>query len=182
MKGEQAVADCIENELKFVLRDHAALEAALAATIVPEMLTAGYLSAEARIRSEVSAARALRVFTFKRRLANGRNVEIQKDIPEDTFDLLWGETVERLRKRRYSFADGPDLKWDIDFFEGGSGTYFALAEVEMPACMEAPDRVPAVLAPHVAFAVPRDDPRFSSRLLSGEAYARALAKEMDSVA
>jgi hypothetical protein len=171
------MAGFIENELKYVLKGHAALEAALAAMVQPELLRAGYLSDEARIREEDGPQGAVHIFTFKRRLPTGRNVEIPCVIDRQTFGLLWPETRNRLGKRRYSLPDG-DVKWDIDFFTAAEGhVYFALAEVEMPPEMEAPERVLPVLAPHVAWAVPRHESSLvSSRALASEPHAIAVAR------
>lgn len=168
----------IENELKFVLGvDRAALEAELSSLVPVERLTAGYLNPETRIRREESGPEARCVFTFKRRLPDGRNIEIAKEIGPEIFGMLWPDTGDRLCKRRCSFADGP-VKWDVDFFGEEGRTYFAMAEVEMPADMEVPPRILPVLEGRIAFAVPRDDARFASRLLADESYARKLAAEL----
>ena len=173
----------IENELKYVLGGHAALEDLLACSGCPRKeLTSGYLNEETRIRREVSAGLDERIFTFKRRLPDGRNIEVARDLDAEAFSLLWSVTRERLTKRRYTLLDG-SVTWDTDFFYNPCGeVYFAMAEAEMPPAMDRPERIHPVIAPHVAFSAARGDPRFSSRLIAGEGYARNLALVLQVVA
>ncbi len=161
----------IENELKYVLSDGASLEARLAAGAAPQRIEQAYLGAGARIRRiDGQACR----FTYKHRLADGTSVEIETPIEPEFFHLLAHDCVRSLRKHRFRLNAGA-VSWDVDFFKSASdGTnYFAMAEAEMPAGMTVPPEILPLLRPHLLFAVPRQDRRFSSFLLTDEAYARA---------
>ena len=74
------------------------------------------------------------------------------------------------------------MAWDVDFFKSHTdGTnYFAMAEAEMPTGMLKPPSIHPFLLPHLLFAVPRQDRRFSSFLLTDEAYARSQEAELTS--
>ena len=166
----------IENELKYVLADGEALEARLAEIVTPRRIEQAYLNSQARVR-RIDASLCL--FTYKHRLADGTNAEIETPIESDFFDLLLRESNRKLRKRRYTLMAGV-VSWDVDFFKSdqGGGNYFAMAEAEMPPGMAMPAEIHPLLRPHLLFAVPRADRRFSSFQLTDEAYARALAREL----
>lgn len=119
-------------------------------------------------------------FTFKRRLGDGRNIEIETVIPQSTFDLLWVDTNERLAKRRWSFANG-EVRWDVDFFEESEGdTYFAMAEAEVGDDTKELPAEPSILGEHITCIVGREDARFSSRSLADIVLARSLASAYNS--
>lgn len=166
----------IENELKYVLADGASLEAKLTATVAAQRIEQAYLGSSARIR-RVNGAACL--FTYKHRLADGTSVEIETAIEAGHFDLLARDCTRSLRKHRFKLPAG-QVTWDVDFFKSDAdGTnYFAMAEAEMPADMAAPPSIHPLVLPHLLFAVPRADRRFSSFLLTDEAYARAQEAEL----
>jgi CYTH domain-containing protein len=126
-----------------------------------------------RIRSIDGARGQSHVFTYKRPV-NGQVVEIETEISREDFDRLSSQCIERLRKVRYAWTEGP-FHWDIDFFKTESGdTYFAMAEVEMPEDHRQPPPLPPSLAPHLLATVPAGDPRFQSKRLANRAHAEAL--------
>ena len=168
----------IENELKFVLCDGASLEARLAAGATPQRIEQAYLGANTRIR-RINGQTCL--FTYKHRLPDGTSIEIETQIDSGHFGVLARDCARSLRKHRFKLSAGL-VTGDVDFFKSDAdgANYFAMAEAEMPAGMAAPPSIHPLLQPHVLFAVPRQDRRFSSFLLTDEAYARA--KETDLLA
>ena len=168
----------IENELKYVLSDGSNLEAKLAAIAVPQHIEQAYLGVGTRIR-RINGRACL--FTYKHRLADGTSVEIETAIEAAHFDLLARDCPRSLRKHRFKLRAG-DVAWDVDFFKSHTdGTnYFAMAEAEMPTGMLKPTSIHPFLLPHLLFAVPRQDRRFSSFLLTDEAYARTQEAELTS--
>ena len=166
----------IENERKFVLRDDTTLEGALASVpgVHRSLLHQAYLDVSGmRIRAIDGARGQSHVFTYKRPV-NGQVVEIETEISREDFDRLSSQCIERLRKVRYSWADGP-FHWDVDFFKTETGdTYFAMAEVEMPEEQREPPPLPPRLASHLLATVPAGDPRFASKRLADRAHAAAM--------
>lgn len=165
----------VENELKFVLRGHSGLMASLS-HLPTVRIDQAYLTPETRIRrrSRVDGW-SNTVLGFKRRLPNGRNLDVEGEISAEEFEELWSVATHRLSKERIHIEDG-EISWDIDvFMDGGGLPTIVLAEAEMPPEMEAPPSIPLALAGLIAFSVPRDDSRFSARLLSDVSYARSLA-------
>lgn len=166
----------IENERKFVLKDGARLEAALAAApgVTRSLLDQAYLDVSGmRIRAIDGTGGLSHVFTYKRPV-NGQVVEIETEISRADFERLSSHCIERLRKVRYAWTDGP-FHWDVDFFKtDGGDTYFAMAEVEMPEDHCEPPPLPPRLAPHLLATVPAGDPRFQSKRLANRAHAEAL--------
>src|SRR5207237_1169500 len=75
----------IENELKYVLSQGDILEANLSQTMAPQKLEQAYLGTSARIR-RIDGDTSL--FTYKHRLSDGSNVEIETEIDQQTFSLL----------------------------------------------------------------------------------------------
>ena len=167
----------IENEVKYVLSGGAGLEARLAGMMQPQRIEQAYLAAGARIR-RVDGQACL--FTYKHRLEDGSSVEIETPIEARFFELLARDCSRSLRKHRYKLPAGA-VRWDVDFFKADNdgGNYFAMAEAEMPAGMAFPAEIHPLLQPHLLFVVPRSDRRFSSYLLTDEAYARALGDDLD---
>jgi CYTH domain-containing protein len=166
----------IENELKYVLSDGSGLEIRLAGMMAPQRIEQAYLAASARIR-RVNGLGCL--FTYKHRLKDGSSVEIETPIEARFYDLLARDCTRSLRKHRYKLPAGV-VRWDVDFFKAadGGGNYFAMAEAEMPAGMAIPAEIHPLLQPYLLFSVPRTDRRFSSFLLTDEAYAKGLAEEI----
>ena len=170
----------IENERKFVLSDDGGLEVELSKSpgVTRSFLQQTYLDAPGlRLRSIETANGLRHIFSFKRTV-DGQMVEIETDIEQADFDRLWKLGREKLRKVRYSWPDGR-FHWDADFFKtAGDRTYFALAEVEMPAEETAPPPVHARLTTHCVAAVEPGDPRFTSKRLSDQGHAEQLLAEI----
>jgi CYTH domain-containing protein len=165
-----------ENEIKFVVRDYAELEALLT-PFGWEDIEQGYLNPNNRIRRiTYENGTQLFFFTYKQRLPNGHNLEIEARITASEFTEAWDYTLERVIKRRIVIEHG-NVKWDIDFYRW-SRPYFVLAEVEMPPDMQRPEAILSYLVKHLAYEVPRDDGRFAARRLSNENHVRAVAREL----
>ncbi|HEX2891921.1 hypothetical protein [Vineibacter terrae] len=164
----------IENERKLVLRDpEGRLEQALAAACPPwtrRAIRQAYLDAPGlRIRRFETPDAVEHIFSFKRPIG-AEMVEIETAVSEVDFQRLWTLRRETLEKVRFHLAAG-DCGWDVDFFKVEGRTYFALAEVEMPAGRDDPPETPAILSPHVILLVPRGDERFASKKLADPDYA-----------
>jgi CYTH domain-containing protein len=170
----------IENERKFVLSEDGRLERELATApgVTRSLLRQTYLDAQGvRLRSIETGEGVRHIFSFKRTV-DGEMVEIETDIEREDFDRLWKLGREKLRKVRYSWPDGR-FHWDTDFFKTDGGrTYFALAEVEMPAKETAPPPVHARLTTHYVAAVEPGDPRFTSKRLADQGHAERLLAEI----
>jgi len=170
----------IENERKFVLENDGKLEPLLAQApgVTRGLIVQAYLDAPGvRLRAVEVAGKRHHIFTYKRTV-DGEVVEVETYISADDFRRLWKLRTETLQKVRYSLPDGR-YGWDIDFFKGTDGsTYFALAEVEMPAGDMQPPPLPPRLAPHVIFAAPFGDPRFTSKRLANRQHAENLLIEI----
>ena len=139
----------MENEIKYVVRAYTELE-----TLLTEFgwrdIEQGYLNPNTRVREVTYENRSKRhFFTYKQRLPNGHNLEIETPIDRDQFDEAWPFTEERLRKRRVSI-EFHNCDWDIDFYRW-SQPYFVLAEVEMPLDMERPNAILPQLQEHVVY-------------------------------
>jgi CYTH domain-containing protein len=167
----------LENELKFVVRGYTELEALLT-PLGWQDIEQGYLNPNNRIRRiTFQDGTQHHFFTYKQRLPNGHNLEIEPLISATEFDEAWNYTVERLIKRRISI-EHDDLKWDVDFYRWEQGKYFVLAEVEMPPHMLRPGTILPYLVPHIIYEVPRDDDRFPARRLADEDHVRRVAHEL----
>ena len=165
-----------ENEIKFVVGSYAELEALLTPFGWVD-IEQGYLNPDNRVR-RITHQGGLRehYFTFKKRLPNGHNLEIEPEIKPHEFEEAWQYTIERLHKRRVSIEhDG--LRWDVDFYRW-SQPYFVVAEVEMPSDMELPSAILPHIQEHIILQVPRDDGRFAARRLANEEFARYVAQEL----
>jgi CYTH domain-containing protein len=170
----------IENEWKFVLENDGELEPRLAQApgVTRGLIVQAYLDTPGvRLRVVELGGKRHHIFTYKRPI-DGEVVEIETYISADDFQRLWKLRKETLQKVRYSWPDG-HFGWDVDFFKAADGsTYFAMAEVEMPAGDLRPPPPPPRLAPHVIFAVPYGDSRFTSKRLADRAHAEALLAEI----
>ena len=167
----------MENERKYAVRNYDELEALLTPFGWHD-IEQGYLNPENRVR-RITYPNGTKhhVFTYKQRLPNGHNLEIEAPITADLFEEAWPHTKPRLTKRRISIDHGR-LKWDIDFYRWSGGRYFVLAEVEMLPDMTQPDAILPHLAPHVVYEVPSDDGRFAARQLADEDHVRTVAQEL----
>jgi len=165
-----------ENEIKIVISGYTELEALLTPFGWID-ITQGYLNPGNRVRriTDPNSSEAY-LFTYKQRLPNGHNLEIECPISAALFHEAWPYTIERLTKRRISIAHR-DLKWDIDFYRW-TQPYFVLAEAEMPPHMERPETILPHLQKYLVYEVPRDDGRFAARRLADESHVRVVAKEL----
>lgn len=170
----------IENERKFVLNDDGRLERRLATRpgVQRSELRQAYLDVSGlRIRAVGGDGPPRHLFTYKR-LIDGQVLEIETEISAVDFERLWTQRRETLQKTRYSWQDGR-FHWDVDFFrDDDGGTYFAMAEVEMPETEEEPPPLPDCLAPHLVALAPARDPRFTSKRLADRAHAARLLAEV----
>ena len=185
-RTEPGAHPMIENEIKFVLTGYDELERLLTGMYAWHDIEQGYLTNNNRIREITHQNRQVEhVFSFKKRLQNGRNVEIESDeMTKDDFDDLWKDTTERCWKRRFSVFEthvNPKaiVRWDIDFPRWPSGNkYFAMAEVEMPASMEHIEEILPIIKSNIFHMVPRTDNRFSARRLSSDEHTQKMAEEL----
>jgi CYTH domain-containing protein len=166
----------VENETKIIANGYMTLENTLSPFGWHD-LAQGYLTPHNRVRSIISPDFDQQFyFTYKQRVANGHNLEIEAVISAAAFHEAWDYTQERLTKRRVSMMHR-DLRWDVDFYRW-SQPYFVVAEVEMPPDMQRPEAMLPYLVPHIVYEVPRDDDRFTARRLADETHVRTLAREL----
>lgn len=169
-----------ENEVKFVAKHDEDYKITLAAQFGSQVITQGYLNENARLRKvQTGDAVGLSLrhyFTYKQRLANGENFEVETEIGSEQFREGWSMTDHRLTKDRVTIIVTP-IQWDIDFYRW-SQPYFVLIEAEMPPGMVRPSLMPGFITRNVVYEVPRDDGRFTARLLSDEDHVRHLAVEL----
>jgi len=171
-----------ENEIKFVVRNYEEHERSLT-PLGWHDIEQGYLNPNNRIRliSYPDHDDFEYFFTYKQRLPNGHNLELGEfPLGVDVGIEAWQCTQERLRKRRVSIVHDK-LKWDIDFYRW-KAPYFVLAEVEMPASMQHPTSILPHIEKDIVYEVPRDDGRFTARLLADEDHVRKLARELHLIA
>jgi CYTH domain-containing protein len=166
----------IENEMKYVARDYDELEVLLSPHGWLD-IQQGYLNMNARVRRITHPDGELaHAFTYKERTPDGRNLEFEMTISPTDFDTAWAYTHLRLFKRRVSITH-QQVRWDIDFYRW-SKPYFVVAEVEMPPDMEQPETILPALEKYIAYAVPRNDNRFTARRMADEHHVRAVAQAL----
>lgn len=165
-----------ENELKFLvdgsisdLQKHLAIGAE-----GPIEITQRYINNDTRLRRMVSAEGTNLLFSFKKRVRDGRNREVNVPLDPETFEALWETGTVEGFKVRYKILHG-DVTWDVDFYQDGEGeTYIVLAEAEMPSNMEHPGAPPDALSAIRLIEIPREDGRFTARKLADIDYALAV--------
>jgi CYTH domain-containing protein len=167
----------IENELKFIVRYSTELEASLKRKYGWVLIDQAYLNGRARVRRKTTLTEDQWFFTFKQRLENGHNIEIETEISEQDYNALLPFAPDRFIKQRVTVRRD-DVCWDIDFPYWARGNHFIVAEAEMPATMDQPPVILEDIKSHIAFAVPRSDGRFNARRLIDEKHAMALAEEL----
>lgn len=169
----------IENEVKFVMKPVRPLLEALSSLGEGVVLRQGYLDGHARLRQFSAPDGSVKyVFSYKIRIdasdSASPNWEVNHELTEGEFEMLWRRAAPKLTKIRRSFAFA-DEHWDIDVLLDADGTPgFVLAEAEMPAGRASPSQIPPIVAEHLLFAVPRGDKRFSSRRLAEPGHAAAM--------
>lgn len=167
----------VENELKYVIRWNEQLENDLKSKYGFSDIEQAYLNDRTRLRRKSSFKHEQFIFTFKQRIHHGRNIEIETAISADDYYELIKFSTERLLKKRVSVRQD-DVQWDIDFPQWPTGKHFILAEAEMPAVMDDPPYILEELRPHLVYAVPRHDGRFTSRRMINENHVIDLAREL----
>jgi len=175
----------VENERKFVL--YPTIEEELVNVPAHQRITQGYLKAategvvvrlrKAKHYENNEKTDLKRIFTFKSRNPDFTSTEIETEISKKDFDSIWPKTTRQLTKTRYKLPSG-NLWWEIDVFLGFNGSYFWMAEIELPEKQDWPDIVPEYIKNHLLFKVPLTDSRFSSKKLCDESYAKNLFKQL----
>lgn len=165
----------IENECKYVL-DKGIVLSEDSVEIQQGYLPGCHQGVSIRIRSYNG-----RHFSFTYKLEQemgGKCVEIETDIEEDDYNLLWKATSQKLLKHRHFFGD--DDGWVADrFLDSNGDCYFVLAECEIPQNHLRPKHFPATIPSNMIHEVPRDEHfRFSSYALSNIDYAKKLYDEL----
>ena len=168
----------IENEVKFVIRNEIGADYFIEHCGQGVPIHQGYLPGKARIRSKSFEGGLKFFFTYKLPVKDVV-FEIEKEITEHEFDVLWPHTTDRLNKLRFMLEVG-DVHWDIDLFYDNDGDrYFSLAEAEMPEDMLYPADIPAFLKETIRYAVPRNKTKdYSSKNLSSPKYAKELLSKL----
>lgn len=163
----------IENERKFVLSKDA--DASAFEGWVRSELRQAYLEDGPRIRD----ADGVRTFTYKRWIVAAQELlEVETEISQEDFAMLWSERATALEKTRYA-KTLPSGDWVVDFMRNDVGeVYFVLAEVELPRGVAAPSSIPSEVAALVIYAVDATDNRFTNKRLTDIAYATALYREI----
>lgn len=106
---------------------------------------------------------------FKQKI-NDRVIEIENEISKIDFDELWSFTNIKLEKIRYTLVQNDEI-WVVDAFQY-DGTYFLMAEFEMPDGQKEPEFIPEIIFKNLLFPVPREDGRFSSMKLADVEHAK----------
>jgi len=163
----------IENERKFVLSlgfDPAELHGWTRSEI-----RQAYLDDGPRLRATDGAFS----FTYKRWIPDvGELVEIETELTEEDFALLWSQRISQVTKTRYHKRDVSG-DWVVDFLcDGANATYFVIAEVEMPRGVTSPMIVPAEISAHIVHRVGIDDKRFTNKRLADVGVAARLYTEI----
>jgi CYTH domain-containing protein len=175
----------IENELKYVLDVPSAhkfrnlmLHQKNATGYVYRQ---GYLNDNTRIR-EVKDSNTGEVletlFTFKM-MVNGKLVEIEDNISQADFDLLWIKVERVMLKSRVKVPVGNRI-WEVDFMHTSDGneTYLVMAEVEMGEDETDPGALPDFISEHLLYAVPQGDMRFVNNRLTQPNAVKKLIQDI----
>ena len=138
----------------------------------------GYLDDGPRIRQRDEAY----IFTYKKWVPQARElVEIETEISEDDFNLLWPLSTKRIDKERYVRVID-DVEWVVDFLKNETGeVYFVLAEAELPRGQAAPGHIPPEIADAILYAVDAADDGFNNKRLSDQVYAAGLYRHIGMV-
>lgn len=163
----------IENETKYILRtdfdkQNILYDALIALCPRKQLITQAYLSKRARIRHIIEDNSERYVFTYKKRLNENDQLEIETTISVEDYQNLLSVSECQLYKIRYKYADN-EFNWDIDFLYEESTTqspvYCVIAECEMPVGIKRPTRIPEFIKSGIIFIPKRKDDRFSNRNL-----------------
>ncbi len=158
-----------ENELKFVLS--LAFNEALLANWKKTTIRQGWLESGLRYREENG------YFTTNRKTWSPEKNAMDEDegaITEEEFNKFWPNCDPKLSKTRYKI-DIEDEEWVVDFFyDDNDGTYFVMAEVEMPEGREVPNSIPNVIKNSIVFAPEKTDTRFTSKEIANQTHAKRM--------
>lgn len=180
----------IENERKYVLdveQDERAARKFLASlqdlpgTKVYEF-NQGYLEGSCRIRQSMPWSvdeQTVNYFTYKTKV-NGEQVEIETQISEVDFDLLWLKVSKIVTKIRVVVPTLNGDVWEVDFFRMANrkGFYLVMAEVELPQGVEKPNLLPAFIQSNLLHEVTFGDKRFNSKNLTKPAVVAELLEQI----
>ncbi len=161
---------------------HAPSAALLEQCGAPARLMQGYFGRDgARIRRRTEDdGGSEATFTWKRRLASGRMMEIETAITDEDFELLWPECTSSLVKDRFLLPCIGAGKWEMDAFLVDGRRLFWMVEVE--DTQEKPWRPGDPLHPvllRVPFRIaPTSSDAFSSLSLSRPGAIEAAASSM----
>ena len=112
-------------------------------------------------------------------------IEIEKKIGRRDFLDLFSISSNVHDKTRYDLVykqDGKKNVWEVDFFKDPSfknGTYFVMAEHEMPELQLTPDFMPDIISKYLVYEVSINDCRFASRKIANPLYAEGLYLKID---
>lgn len=162
----------IENEYKFPLNDpDGLLERSLG--LHPDFqkvdIRQGYLRKGCRVREWREGPTERFIFSYKQRVDDDI-IEIETDISRDDFTRLWRVIEKPIEKVRFKKTDA-DAVWDVDFLKHRGVTYFALAEVELPADVREVPRVLDLLKGYALGRMERHCKALTNKRLSDPRYA-----------
>ena len=170
----------VENELKYVLDDPTGnLEGWLSnLDILGYDILQAYLDADTRIRrfTSLDDGSVDWILSFKRKIL-GKQIEIEAPMTEADFTSLLPTADVVFTKRRYKVKT-TSAEWDIDFLKDKKlGTYFVLAEAEMPDGQTDPGVIPQDIINHMILEV-GELSGFGNKKLSDTKYATTLLKDL----
>lgn len=172
----------IENENKYIILppfDVAEKVISIEANLIK--LRQAYLPGNVRIRAiSNSASEEKFEFAYKKKIGNN-SIEIEKEISQRDFDILWGVKLRSLTKNRYELpivCQGE--QWVADFMYDDGQVYFAYVECEMDSEDQViPAVIPEVLVNFLHYPVPRTLQNiYSSKKLAKVDYATELLKSL----
>lgn len=173
----------IENERKYVLQpDDALIYFAKISRIYNakiKTINQGYLDVEgkSRIRSIDGLIHKRYYYTFKD-MVGSELMEIEQQISEEDFNLLWGNVNRVINKKRVTIPMGHNV-WEVDFFDSPTGIYFVMAECEMDRYQVTPDVIPPFINDELLYTVERDDLRFTNCKLSDRTYVKQVLEDLN---
>ena len=105
-----------------------------------------------------------------KRSVNRECIEIETKIEKEDYDRLWSVADGKLKKIRYMVDD-----WEIDFFKDKNGeNYFVQAEIELPADINYPDKIPSIIEDNLLYRVLKGDDRFANKKLCDVHYTNKM--------
>ena len=170
----------IEREFKFVLDNknkslNDLLKHIGTSEFTSMYIEQGYLSNSARVRSInwlfengkfINELEYL--YTYKHKLKKEHGVmEIETDISEEAFNLLWEDSDSRITKYRVILNDSKKESWMIDYFvDEYKLCYLIMAECEVYNRVGYPENIPDLIKDSLIYTVEENDTRFKNKKLS----------------